>query len=220
MRIVLEKSRSSLGWMGLLLCVLLWVGCGATLAPFAQREDSKKGIEKAKVYNAPKHAKTAYEKAVERHEMGESLILTNKKSRKNKRAKEAYLESIINSSLAYTTAIEASIKEMVEKAKVEFESLKVENAHVELKENYERLGRSIEEVEGLSMDVTKRPEAYEAALKLGEAVEKLKGELALRRKESEALLGKIEGLLEGAREKKVDLISAERYKALETDVSE
>jgi len=116
-------------------CIL--IGCGAP-APVTELELAKSSISRLQEVEAQEFAKVDYQKIQELVTSGETNMVTNKKHKKNKIAKQLLDEAVTKSSNVYAKAAPKFAEHYIDKSRASVKKAKEIKANVAVKEEFEK----------------------------------------------------------------------------------
>lgn len=115
--------RQFLRFLGGFFLVFLVYSCGI-LAPLTERSAAETAVEKAKMVEAEKYAEEKYKSSLANFQIGEELIVTNKKSAANKKALVNYQVATADAQQAYDLAVDPYTSNLVQQAGEKIEQAK------------------------------------------------------------------------------------------------
>lgn len=109
--------------LGGLFLVLFVYSCGI-LAPLTERSTAQTAVEKAKMVQAEKYAQEKYSTSLANFQLGEDLIVTNKKSTDNKKALVNYQVAEADANEAYNLSVDPYTSNIIQQADQQIEEAK------------------------------------------------------------------------------------------------
>ena len=109
--------------LGGLFLVLFVYSCGI-LAPLTERGTAQTAVEKAKMVQAEKYAEEKYSTSLANFQLGEDLIVTNKKSTDNKKALVNYQVAEADANEAYNLSVDPYTSNIIQQADQQIEEAK------------------------------------------------------------------------------------------------
>ena len=106
--------------LGGLFLVLFVYSCGI-LAPLTERSTAQTAVEKAKMVQAEKYAEEKYSTSLANFQLGEDLIVTNKKSTDNKKALVNYQVAEADANEAYNLSVDPYTSNIIQQADQQIE---------------------------------------------------------------------------------------------------
>ena len=106
--------------LGGLFLVLFVYSCGI-LAPLTERGTAQTAVEKAKMVQAEKYAEEKYSTSLANFQLGEDLIVTNKKSTANKKALVNYQVAEADANEAYNLSVDPYTSNIIQQADQQIE---------------------------------------------------------------------------------------------------
>lgn len=106
--------------LGGLFLVLFVYSCGI-LAPLTERSTAQTAVEKAKMVQAEKYAQEKYSTSLANFQLGEDLIVTNKKSTDNKKALVNYQVAEADANEAYNLSVDPYTSNIIQQADQQIE---------------------------------------------------------------------------------------------------
>ena len=106
--------------LGGLFLVLFVYSCGI-LAPLTERGTAQTAVEKAKMVQAEKYAQEKYSTSLANFQLGEDLIVTNKKSTDNKKALVNYQVAEADANEAYNLSVDPYTSNIIQQADQQIE---------------------------------------------------------------------------------------------------
>ena len=106
--------------LGGLFLVLFVYSCGI-LAPLTERGTAQTAVEKAKMVQAEKYAEEKYSTSLANFQLGEDLIVTNKKSPANKKALVNYQVAEADANEAYNLSVDPYTSNIIQQADQQIE---------------------------------------------------------------------------------------------------
>lgn len=106
--------------LGGLFLVLFVYSCGI-LAPLTERGTAQTAVEKAKMVQAEKYAEEKYSTSLANFQLGEDLIVTNKKSTDNKKALVNYQVAEADANEAYNLSVDPYTSNIIQQADQQIE---------------------------------------------------------------------------------------------------
>ncbi len=135
--------------ISLLIGTAFLIGSCGIKAPVEDLEVAKQKIALAKEFEADKYAPEEYSKAEKNIEIGQSTMVTNEKSSKNKDAKKKFEEAKKNAELAYKKAAPKYTEDKIKETKSLLQTASDMKANVENKDDFSKAQKLLDEANEL-----------------------------------------------------------------------